>query len=164
MKRILIGLLCLLSLVCCQKGPVTVVYLLGVSVEGTNPKEIADPDIRETYETLWSDLQRDINNLVPDVYFLFPNPQEITVEINRKVVSMDPKDVPAEDEKRIAEFDEYQSKLKEIETSYRERIEGLEKRDGVSFCINGQLLLLRAREDAKNDGILKEYKFELKYN
>jgi hypothetical protein len=77
---------------------------------------------------------------------------------------MDPKDIPAEDEHRIAEFNDYLPKLKEIEASYRKRIEGLEKRDGVSFCINGTLLLLKAREDSKTDGYLKEYPFELRYN
>ena len=77
---------------------------------------------------------------------------------------MDPKDVPAEDERRIAEFNAYLPKLKEIEASYRKRIEGLEKRDGVSFCINGKLLLLKAQDDSKKDGYLKEYPFELTYN
>lgn len=84
--------------------------------------------------------------------------------IDRAVLSMDPKDVPAEDERRIAEFNDYLTKLKEIEASYRKRIEGLEKRDGVSFRIHGKLFLLRAREDSKTDGYLKEYPFELRYN
>ena len=77
---------------------------------------------------------------------------------------MDPKDVPAEDGHRIAEFNAYLPKLKEIEASYRKRIEGLEKRDGVSFCINGKLLLLKAQDDSKKDGYLKEYPFKLTYN
>ena len=56
------------------------------------------------------------------------------------------------------------SKLKEIEASYRKRIESIEKRDGVSFRLDGQLLLLRKRDDSKPDALLKEYRFELKYN
>jgi hypothetical protein len=58
MKKVLLGLLCLLSLVSCKKGPVTVSYLLGVSVEATDPEEIADPEIRDTYLTLLRDTSK----------------------------------------------------------------------------------------------------------
>ena len=159
MKKVLLGLLCLLSLVSCKKGPVTVSYLLGVSVEATDPEEIADPEIRDTYLTLLRDLQKDL-----DPNMLTFKPQDIAAVIDRTVMSMDPKDVPAEDEDRIAEFNDYLTKLKEIEASYRKRIEGLEKREGVSFRIHGKLLLLKAQEDSQKDGYLKEYPFELKYN
>ncbi len=159
MKKVLLGLVCLLSLVSCKKGPVTVVYLLSISAEATHPDEIPDPEMRNIYETLLRDLQKDLD---PNYYTL--DPRVIGAVITRAVLSMDPKDVPAEDEHRIAEFNDYLPKLKEIEASYRKRIEGLEKRDGVSFCINGKLLLLKAREDSKTDGYLKEYPFELRYN
>ena len=159
MKKVLLGLICLLSLVSCKKGPVTVVYLLGVSVEATDPDEIADAEMRDTYLTLLRDLQKDL-----DPNMLTFKPQDIAAVIDRTVMSMDPKDVPAEDENRIAEFNDYLTKLKEIEASYRNRIESIEKRDGVSFRLDGQLLLLRTRDDSKPDAILKEYKFELKYN
>ena len=159
MKKVLLGLFCLLSLVSCKKGPVTVVYLLGISAEATHPDEIVDSEMRDTYKTLLRDLQRDLD---PNHYSL--DPREIGAVINRAVLSMDPKDVPAEDERRIAEFNAYLPKLKEIEASYRKRIEGLEKRDGVSFCINGKLLLLKAQDDSKKDGYLKEYPFKLTYN
>ena len=159
MKKVLLGLVCLLSLVSCKKGPVTVVYLLEISAEATHPDEIVDPEMRDTYKTLLRDLQRDLD---PNFYSL--DPRIIGAVINRAVLSMDPKDVPAEDERRIAEFNAYLPKLKEIEASYRKRIEGLEKRDGVSFCINGKLLLLKAQDDSKKDGYLKEYPFKLTYN
>lgn len=159
MKKVLLGLVCLLSLVSCKKGPVTIVYLLGISAEATHPDEIVDPEMRDTYKTLLRDLQRDLD---PNYYSL--DPREIGAVINRAVLSMDPKDVPAEDEHRIAEFNAYLPKLQEIEASYRKRIEGLEKREGVSFRIHGKLLLLKAQEDSKKDGYLKEYPFELKYN
>ena len=159
MKKVLLGLVCLLSLVSCKKGPVTVVYLLEISAEATHPDEIVDPEMHDIYQTLLRDLQRDLD---PNYYSL--DPREIGAVINRAVLSMDPKDVPAEDERRIAEFNAYLPKLKEIEASYRKRIEGLEKRDGVSFCINGKLLLLKAQDDSKKDGYLKEYQFELRYN
>lgn len=148
-----------MSLVSCKKGPVTVVYLLGISAEATHPDEIVDSEMRDTYKTLLRDLQRDLD---PNHYSL--DPREIGAVLNRAVLSMDPKDVPAEDERRIAEFNDYLPKLKEIEASYRKRIEGLRKRDGVSFCINGKLFLLKAQEDSRTDGYLKEYPFELKYN
>lgn len=159
MKKVLLGLFCLLSLVSCKKGPVTVVYLLGISAEATHPDEIVDSETRDTYKTLLRDLQRDLD---PNHYSL--DPREIGAVLNRAVLSMDPKDVPAEDERRIAEFNDYLPKLKEIEASYRKRIEGLRKQDGVSFCINGKLFLLKAQEDSRTDGYLKEYPFELKYN
>ena len=159
MKKVLLGLVCLLSLVSCKKGPVTVVYLLGISAEATHPDEIVDPEMRDTYKTLLRDLQRDLD---PNYYSI--DPREIGAVINRAVLSMDSKDVPAEDGHRIAEFNAYLPKLKEIEASYRKRIEGLEKRDGVSFCINGKLLLLKAQDDSKKDGYLKEYPFKLTYN
>lgn len=159
MKKVLLGLICLLSLVSCKKGPVTVVYLLGVSVEATDPDEIADAEMRDTYLTLLRDLQKDL-----DPNMLTFKPQDIAAVIDRTVMSMDPKDVPAEDENRIAEFNDYLTKLKEIEASYRNRIESIEKRDGVSFRLDGQLLLLRTRDDSKPDALLKEYRFELKYN
>ena len=159
MKKVLLGLVCLLSLVSCKKGPVTVVYLLEISAEATHPDEIVDPEMHDIYQTLLRDLQRDLD---PNFYSL--DPRIIGAVINRAVLSMDPKDVPAEDERRIAEFNAYLPKLKEIEASYRKRIEGLEKRDGVSFCINGKLLLLKAQDDSKKDGYLKEYPFKLTYN
>ena len=159
MKKVLLGLVCLLSLVSCKKGPVTVVYSLGISAEATHPDEIVDPEMRDTYKTLLRDFQRDLD---PNSYSL--DPREIGAVLNRAVLSMDPKDIPAEDERRIAEFNDYLPKLKEIEASYRKRIEGLRKRDGVSFCINGKLFLLKAQEDSRTDGYLKEYPFELKYN
>jgi hypothetical protein len=159
MKKVLLGLLCLLSLVSCKKGPVTVAYFLGVSVECTDPDEIADPEMRDTYVTLLHDLQKDL-----DPNLISFNPQVIVAVIDRAVMSMDPKDIPAEDENRIAEYNDYLPVLKEIEASYRKRIESLEKREGVSFCLKGKLLLLRAREDSKTDDPLKEYQFELKYN
>ena len=160
MKKVLLGLICLLSLVSCKKEPVEVRYVLLISAEATTPpSEIADPEMRNTYETLLRDLQRDLD---PNFYSL--DPRIIGAVINRAVLSMDPKDIPAEDERRIAEFNAYLPKLKEIEASYRKRIEGLEKRDGVSFCINGKLLLLKAQDDSKKDGYLKEYPFELTYN
>ena len=159
MKKVLLGLVCLLSLVSCKKGPVTVVYSLEISAEATHPDEITDSEMRDIYKTLLRDFQRDLD---PNSYSL--DTRVIGAVIDRAVLSMDPKDVPAEDERRIAEFNDYLSKLKEIEASYRKRIEGLEKRDGVSFRINGKLFLLRAREDSKTDGYLKEYPFELRYN
>lgn len=159
MKKVLLGLVCLLSLVSCKKGPVTVVYSLEISAEATHPDEITDSEMRDIYKTLLRDFQRDLD---PNSYSL--DTRVIGAVIDRAVLSMDPKDVPAEDERRIAEFNDYLTKLKEIEASYRKRIEGLEKRDGVSFRIHGKLFLLRAREDSKTDGYLKEYPFELRYN
>ena len=114
MKKVLLGLVCLLSLVSCKKGPVTVVYSLEISAEATHPDEIADSGMRDTYKTLLRDLQRDLD---PNFYSL--DPRKIGAVINRAVLSMDPKDIPAEDEHRIAEFNDYLPKLKEIEASYK---------------------------------------------
>ena len=67
MKKVLLGLVCLLSLVSCKKGPVTVIYLLSVSAEATHPDEIADSEMRDIYKTLLRDLQRDLD---PNSYSL----------------------------------------------------------------------------------------------
>jgi hypothetical protein len=164
MKRILLGLICLLSFVSCKKEPVEVRYDLLISAEATTPpSEIADPEMRNTYETLLRDLQNDLYVFEPNAIPIYTIPQVITVVINKEVLGMNPKDIPAEDEKRIAEFNEFLPKLQEIEAAYRKRIEDLEKRDGVSFGINGMLILGRTLGDSKGV-LLKEYDFELKYN
>lgn len=155
MKKVLLGLICLLSLVSCKKGPVTAEYEYGVVLETTAPESITDPEIQGFYKTLLNDLDNDLSNLISS-----------GTSLPRKIVGreVDSKDLPSEDERRIAEYEGYLPGLKEIETSYRKRIEEIEKRDGVSFSIKGYYLLARGHFSDSKSVLLKEYKFELKYN
>lgn len=155
MKKVLFGLICLLSLASCKKGQITAEYEYGVVLDATTPGNVTDPEIRGVYETLLSDLNNDLSNLISS-----------GTAVPRKIVGreVDSKDLPSEDEMRIAEYESYLPGLKEIEASYRKRIEDLEKRDGVSFSIKGYYLLTRGHFSDSNPVNLKEYKFELKYN
>ena len=153
MKKVLLGLICLLSLASCKKGTITAEYEYGVVYENTAPGSVTDPEIRGAYETLLNDLYNDLSNLISG-----PGPRKV---VGKEV---DSKDLRSEDESRIAEYESYLPGLQEIEASYRKRIEGIEKRDGVSFSIKGQYLLVRGRFTDINSLLLKEYSFELKYN
>ena len=83
MKKVLLGLICLLSLVSCKKEPVEVRYDLLISAEATTPpSEIADPEMRNTYETLLRDLQNDLYVFEPNAIPIYTIPQVITVVIN----------------------------------------------------------------------------------
>ena len=156
---VILGLLFISSVfTSCKKGTVTVAYWLGLTVEATDPGKITDPGMHDTYETLLRDL---IGELAPNTYYF--KPYDLVLDKNRVVMIMDSAELGSEDERRITEFNDYLSELKEIETSYRKRIEDLEKRDGVSFCIHVNLLLSRISDDS-DPIILREYRFELKYN
>ena len=156
---VILGLIVLSSVfTSCKKGPVTVVYWLGLTVKATDPGEITDPGMHDTYETLLRDL---IGELAPNTYYF--KPYDLVLDKDRAVLMMDSSELSSEDERRIAEFNDYLPELKEIETSCRKRIGDLEKRDGVSFCIDVNLLLSRISNDS-DPIILREYRFELKYN
>lgn len=156
---VLLGLLLISSVfTSCKKGPVTVAYWLGLTVEATDPAKITDSEMHDTYETLLRNL---IGELAPNTYYF--KPHDLVLDKNRVVMIMDSAEMSSEDERRITEFNDYLPELKEIETSYRKRIEDLEKRDGVSFCINCYLLLSRISDDS-DPIILRDYRFELKYN
>lgn len=126
-----------------------------IFAEDFSEKCITDPEIRGFYKTLLNDLDNDLSNLISS-----------GTSLPRKIVGreVDTKDLPSEDERRIAEYEGYLPGLKEIETSYRKRIEEIEKRDGVSFSIKGYYLLARGHFSDSKSVLLKEYKFELKYN
>ena len=145
----------------CNKGPINVLYVLGVITENTAPQEVQDPEIRESYVSLLGDLDSDLADLMGSSPSTFPG----TGVSHKKVaeVELNPQDLRAEDERRSAIYDNYLPRLKQIESSYKERIEHLEKRDGSSFRIEVHFLLVRGREDS-DSVLLQEYPFELKYN
>lgn len=157
MKKILLGLVCLLSLVSCNKGPVSYFYVFGVVVDCTAPSAIADEDLRDEYTTI-------VNNLVGDLapgYSFYDT--KISVIKEQQDVDINPENLPEEDEKMIGKFNDYLTDIKSIEDKYRDRIEDLDEVEGASFRIHVKFLLRRGRE-AKPSVFLKDYQFELKYN
>lgn len=145
----------------CNKGPINVLYVFGVITENTATGDVQDPEIHETYVTLLGEL----NNELADLMDSTASPFLGTGATFKRTegVELEPKDLRSEDEKRIAVANSHLLRLKQIESSYNERIEDLEKRTGTSFCIQVHYLLVRGSENS--DSVpLQEYRFELKYN
>lgn len=138
------------ALASCNKRPITVIYVFSVVTESTDAGTMTDSGLHDAYVTLLGDLNDDLSRVIA---------QGRIVE----GVELVPAALPAEDERRIAEFNRYLSGVKDIEASYRERIEALEKRNGTSFCIRYHFLLARGVENSAST-LLDEYHFDLKYN
>lgn len=145
----------------CQKGPVDVQYVFGVVTEITSPGDVKDPDLHEAYLTILGELNTDLAVLMDHTASPFLGEGATFTRIEG--VELNPKDLRSEDEKRIAVANSHLLRLKQIESSYKERIENLENRTGTSFCIKVHYLLVRGRENS-NSVLLQEYHFELKYN
>ena len=145
----------------CNKGPIDVLYVFGVITENTATGDVQDPEIHEAYVTLLGDLNNELADLMDSTASPFLG---TGASFNRtEGVELDPKDLRSEDEKRIAVANSHLLRLKQIESSYKERIEDLEKRTGTSFSIKVHYLLVRGRENSDSI-LLQEYQFELKYN
>ena len=155
MKKVLLVLVCILSLVSCSKE-ISVIYVYGLVIRATDPSEITDAGKRDAYESFLHDMQRDF---APEYYFYEPNKIDVIKE--EVGVKMIPENLPAEDEKMIAKFNDYLTRIQAAEASCRERLEDLDELDGVPFTIKGKFLLRRGREGDKSE-FLKEYRFELK--
>lgn len=145
----------------CNKGPINVLYVFGVTTENTATGDVKDPEIHENYVTLLVELNNELADLMGSTASPFLSKGSSFTRTEG--IELDPKDLRSEDEKRIAVADSHLLRLKQIESSYKERIESLEKRAGTSFCIKVNYLLVRGSEDS--DSVpLQEYQFELKYN
>ena len=145
----------------CMKGPVDVLYVFSVITENTAPNDVQDPELHETYVTLLSELNNELADLMDSSASTFLGTGESFKRIEG--VELNPKDIRSEDERKIAVYNSDLLKLKQIESSYKERIDNLEKRNGTSFCIDVHYILVRGRENF--DSVpLQEYQFELKYN
>ena len=136
----------------CSKEPITVTYVFGLIMESTGPGKETDPEMNDIYMTLLRELDSDLTRVIPDAGM-------------RKVVSVEltPGDLRSEDGRKKDEYNSYLPLLKEIEASYRKRIEGIEKREGISFCFNCHYVLVRGGDNSETV-CLQEYHFELKYN
>lgn len=145
----------------CNKGPVDVLYVFGVITENTGAGDVKDPEIHEAYVTLLGELNNELADLMDSAASTFLG--EGASFTKTEGVELNPKDIRSEDEKRIAVANNHIFRLKQIESSYKERIENLEKRTDTSFCIKVHYLLVRGRENS-NSVPLQEYHFELKYN
>lgn len=145
----------------CNKGPVNVLYVSGIITENTAPNDIKDPEMHEAYVSLLGDFNNELADFMDSSASTFVGAgvsfkNAVSVELN-------PKDLRAEDERRIAVYDSQLLKLKQIESAYKERIEGLGKRDGTCFRIDVHYILMRGRENS-DSVLLQEYQFELEYN
>ena len=145
----------------CNKGPINVLYVFGVITENTATGDVKDPEIHEAYVTLLGELNNELADLMDSTASPFLS---MGATFKRtEGVELAPKDLRSEDEKRIAVANGHLLRLKQIESSYKERIENLEKRTGTSFFIKVNYILVRGRENS-NSVPLQEYQFELKYN
>ena len=145
----------------CNKRPVDVLYVFGVITENTGAGDVKDPEIHEAYVTLLGELNNELADLMGSTASTFLG-EGMTFR-RTEGVELAPKDIRSEDEKRIAVANNHIFRLKQIESSYKERIEDIEKQTGTSFCIKVTYLLVRGRENS-NSVLLQEYHFELKYN
>lgn len=145
----------------CNKGSVEVKYVFGVATEITSPEDVKDPEIHEAYLTILGELNNDLADLMDYTASPFLGGGVTLTRIEG--VELEPKYLRSEDEKRIAVANSHLLRLKQIESSYKERLENLDKRTGTSFCIKVNYLLVRGRENSNSVSLL-EYQFELKYN
>ena len=147
----------------CNKGPVDVLYDFDVFTENTAPDNVQDPDIHDSYVTLLSELNNELATLM-ESSVSSPILGGTGNSFKRtEGVELNPKDIRSEDERKIAISENELIRLKQIESSYKERIENLEKRNGTSFRIDVHYILVRGRENS-DSVLLQEYQFELKYN
>ena len=133
-------------------------YIYGLVIRSTDPSEITDSEKRDAYESFLHDMQRDF---APEYYFYEPNVIDVIKE--QVGVKVDSENLPAEDEKMVAKFNDYLTEIKAAEAACQDRLEDLDELEGVPFKIEGKFLLRRGREGFKSE-FLKEYKFELKNN
>ena len=145
----------------CNKGPVNVLYVFSVITENTAPNDVQDPEMHETYVSLLGELNNELADLMDSSASTFLETGDVFKRIEG--VELNPKDLRSEDERRMAVYDNELLRLKQIESSYKERIENLEKRNGTSFRIDVHYILVRGRENS-DSVLLQEYQFELKYN
>ena len=145
----------------CNKGTVDVLYVFGVITENTAPSEVQDPEMHEIYVSLLGELNNELADLMDSSASTFLGTGESFKRIEG--VELNPKDIRSEDERKMAVYNSDLLKIKQIESSYKKRIEGLEKRNGTSFHIDVRYILVRGRENVDSI-LLQEYQFELKYN
>ena len=130
----------------CTKDYISTSYMISFSIDMngfTQPKNIPDPEIRETYLQMVTD----INNLGS----VTNNSWQVEV-VNCKY--------DKEDRKAEEMYDSHLAEIKEMETKCRNIIDNLEIREGSSFQVKVDYTLKRWSPAVT----LKEYTFELRYN
>ncbi|MBO4536939.1 MAG: hypothetical protein J5702_07000 [Bacteroidales bacterium] len=135
---------------CEQAYKVTIYRLTCGATEYTGPGDIADPNLEAVYIRLLDDLMNDLSLLRLDEMW---------------TVNIYDDNFKEQDEKRVAQFNKYLPKVKELEATYKKRIEEIEITSTSSFCIKLQYILSRSvPADYASALCLQEYSFELKYN
>ena len=145
----------------CDKGPIDVLYIFGVITENTATADVKDPEIHETYVTLLSELNNELAALMNSTESTILG-TGATFKITEGV-ELEPRDLRSEDEKKIAVANSHILRLKQIDSSYKERIKDLEKQTETSFCIKVNYILIRGSGNS-DSVLLQEYQFELGYN
>lgn len=134
---------------CEEEYKVTIYRLSCGATEYTGPGDIADPELEAVYIRLLDNLMTDLALLRLDEMW---------------TVNIYDDNFTKEDEKRVETFNKYLPKVKELEASYKKRIEEIEITSTSSFCIKLQYILSRSVPADASALCLQEYSFELKYN
>lgn len=134
----------------CNKEEKLVLYSFHCDVtDRTAPSAIEDPEIREVYTKLLTDLLEDLGKLRMNE----------TCETHIVGGNYGP-----EDEKQTARYDANLPALKDIEARYKKRIEDLGESDGPAFFIHVAVTLSRSTPaDMSSTVSLREYDLDLRY-
>lgn len=133
----------------CSKEEKLVLYSFHCDVtDRTAPSAIEDPEMREVYTKLLTDLLDDLSKL--DM-----NETCETHIINGKY--------GPEDEKQTARYDAALPAVMELEARYKKRIEDLGEPDGLAFFIHGDFTLSRSTPADMSSAVsLRERDFDLR--
>lgn len=135
---------CLMS--SCGKEETKTSYMISFGwSELTQSREIQDPEIREAYEQLLSD----IYNLKPTTDACW----DVWIANN---------DYKTQDKEAENKFNSHLADVKQIETGCRKIIDNMEIREGSSFFVVVEYTL--KRWDVHENTDLQKYSFELRYN
>ena len=130
---------------CGKEYKVTVYQLYLDMTEFTQPQTIKDLEVKSLYTGLWTDLS---NLNLNDTW---------QVEVINDKFS-------AEDSKAEARYDSNLPKVKELESSYKKKIEELGGRSESSFYTKIVYKLSKSVPADYSSECLREYYFELKYD
>lgn len=138
-------ILCTCLMSSCEKETKTGYMISFGWSELTQSRDIPDPEIREVYEQILTD----IYNLKPTI--------DASWEVWVSDDSYKAKDKDAEEK-----FNSHLADVKQIETRCKKTIDNLEIREGSSFFVTVEYTLKRWDVNESTD--LQKYSFELRYN
>lgn len=135
---------------CAEEYKVAVYRTTCGPVEYTSPDDITDPDLKAFYTQIQADLMTELSILRLDGMW-----QVNVYNDNFK----------AADEKKVSGFNKRLAEVKELEATFKKRIEDYGKPSASSFYIKVQYVLSRSVPADYTPALcLQEYNFELRYN